>query len=138
MSHLKLKEQAMRAIYDGNDVFVLLPAGFGKSICFQAFPFFHHKLWWSEECRCLGVSNHCSDGCTGQKFEGEAVIISSGSREGSVVDKEFLATEENLRSVRLIFSWHTKSGDRLWRTLTVVASRVCAVIIDEAHCVSKW
>ena len=34
----------------------------------------------------------------------EAVIISSGSREGSVVDKEFLATEENLRSARLIFS----------------------------------
>ena len=34
MSHLKLKdeEQAMRATYDGNDVFILLPAGFGKSI----------------------------------------------------------------------------------------------------------
>ena len=54
----------------------------------------------------------------------EAVIISSGSRESSFVDKEFLATEENLRSVRLIFSWHTKSGDRLWRTLLCPAECV--------------
>ena len=45
---LKLKDQqveAISAVYDGNDVFVFLPTGFGKSICFQVLPFlFDHKL----------------------------------------------------------------------------------------------
>ena len=70
----------------------------------------------------------------------EALIISSGSREGSVVDKEFLATEENLRSAHLIFSSPEALAYSKWRQALenpVVSSRVCAVIIDEAHCVSK-
>ena len=35
----------IEAIYNGRDVFVWLPTGFGKSICFQALPVvFDHKL----------------------------------------------------------------------------------------------
>ena len=68
----------------------------------------------------------------------EAVSISSVSRECSVVDKEFLATEENLRSARLIFSSPETLAYSKWRQALenpVVSSRVCAVIIDEAHCI---
>ena len=46
-SHLKLKDQqlqAIHAVYSGKDVFVFLPTGFGKSICYQVLPFlFDHK-----------------------------------------------------------------------------------------------
>ena len=42
MSHLTLKPEqrsSMEAIYDGRDVFVWLPTGYGKSLCYQALPF---------------------------------------------------------------------------------------------------
>ena len=33
------QKQAVRAFVDGKDVFVSLPTGFGKSVCFQSLPF---------------------------------------------------------------------------------------------------
>ena len=45
---LKLKDkqrEAIKAVYDGKDVFLWLPTGYGKSICYQALPFlFDFKL----------------------------------------------------------------------------------------------
>ena len=47
LSDLQLKNEqklAIHAIFGGKDVFVCLPTGFGKSICFQILPFlFNHK-----------------------------------------------------------------------------------------------
>ena len=42
MPNLTLKEEhrkSLEAVYQGNSVFVWLPTGFGKSICYQALPF---------------------------------------------------------------------------------------------------
>ena len=33
------QSSAIRAIYEGRDVFVCLPTGFGKSLCYHALPF---------------------------------------------------------------------------------------------------
>ena len=94
---IALKEEqkkAILAVYEGKDVFVSLPTGFGKSICFQILPFvFDHK----------GGGNHAvvvvsplialmidqvqSLRCKGVK----AFIISSGTRD--IVPKEFRATK---------------------------------------------
>ena len=39
------QQQAISAVVEGNDVFVCLPTGFGKSICYQSLPFiFDHRL----------------------------------------------------------------------------------------------
>ena len=33
------QKRPVRAVYEGKDVFVCLPTGFGKSICYQVLPF---------------------------------------------------------------------------------------------------
>ena len=149
---LKLKDQqveAISAVYDGNDVFVFLPTGFGKSICFQVLPFlFDHKLG-----RVGGQDRHAVIVVSPlislmvdqvralKKSTVEAVVISSSSRENSLVDKELRATENSVCKASFIFSSPEALLCSKWRAVLdnpLVSNRVCAVVIDEAHCVSKW
>ena len=93
---LALKEEqklAIHAIYSGSDVFVWLPTGFGKSMCFHTLPFvFDYKLelvsaskrsvvvvvvaplvaLMVDQVQCLRAKGV------------EAAIVSSGGREGRV------------------------------------------------------
>ena len=42
------QKEVIREVYEGNDVFVWLPTGFGKSLCFECLPFvFDMKPWLS-------------------------------------------------------------------------------------------
>ena len=40
----KEQEQAIRAFVEGNDVFLSLPTGYGKSLCFAMLPFVYDRL----------------------------------------------------------------------------------------------
>jgi superfamily II DNA helicase RecQ len=69
----------------------------------------------------------------------QAVVISSDTRD--TIAKEFLASESTLRSASIIFcspeALTKKKGKDILQSEDV-ASRTCAIVVDEAHCISKW
>ena len=146
--HLHLKDEqkcSIHAIYGGKDVFMFLPTGFGKSVCYQVLPFvFDHKLGLVAGSSIIVVSPLIAlmvDQVRSLRQNGVgAVIISSGSGD-TIVDKAFIATEGNLQSSSVIFSSPEALAHTKWREALenpLVSKRVCAIVVDEAHCVSKW
>ena len=130
-------------------MFVFLPTGFGKSVCFQVLPFlFDHKLSLTADKKKMCaivvsplISLMVDQVRTLNRKGVHAVVISSNSSENSIVDREFRATENNLTSASLIFSSPEALTQTKWREALenpLVSDRICAVVIDEAHCVSKW
>ena len=65
-----------------------------------------------------------------------AAILSSGSK----VDKEFVAKDDDIRHGRLFFCAPEVIDVSKWRDAIAkpeFSSRVVAIVVDEAHCVSK-
>lgn len=150
---LTLKEEqklAIRAVYGAKDVFVWLPTGFGKSICFQALPFvFDYKKGLVDAQRksivliiAPLVALMVDQVQTLRNRDINAVIVSSGGRgrEGKVA-ANLLASEHTLGDASLIFCSPEALIQDKWRDALEkpgLSDRVCAVVVDEAHCVSKW
>ena len=138
MPGIDLKEEQERAVYDEKDVFVWLPTGFGKSVCFQTLPFlFDCKLGLVGSSRNSVVlvvvplvALMIDQVQALRKKEVNAVIISGG--KGAKVPQELLATEDSLGTASLVFC----SPEALEKAS--FSDRVQAVAVDEAHCVSKW
>jgi len=66
-----------------------------------------------------------------------AAVISYGSG----VKKELLATEDDLGKCSLLFCAPEALVGSRWREAVedpLISGRIVAVVVDEAHCVSKW
>ena len=140
---LKPEQRAsIKAVYEGKDVFVWLPTGFGKSVCYEALPFvFDFKLRTNARCLALVISPLISlmvEQVVSLRRRGvKAAIITSGTG----VEKELLATDDDLSSCSLLFGAPEAVVGSRWREeieKSAISSRIVAVVIDEAHCVSKW
>ena len=136
--HLRLKdeqERSIHAIYGGKVVFMFLPTGFGKSVCYQVLPFvFDHKLGLVAGSSIIVVSPLIA------LMVDQVRSLRQNGRD-TIVDKAFIATEGNLQSSSVIFSSPEALAYTKWREALenpLVLKCVCAIVVDEAHCVSKW
>ena len=146
---LKLKaeqKEVVREVYEGNDVFVWLPTGFGKSLCFECLPFvFDMKLGrvtGTNRSVVLVVSPLVSlmvDQVSNLISRGVSAAIMSSRRE---IDKKLLVSEQCICAYSLLFAApEAVVGERKWKEKLSEAplhSHIVAVAVDEAHCVSKW
>ena len=149
LSGVSLKEEqlsSIKAAYEGKDVFVCLPTGYGKSLCYQTLPFvmdhkYRHKASRIGHSAALVVSPLISlmaDQVSSLRKRGvKASIISSTS----AVPKEMIATESSLASDSLFFCAPEALVATKWRDALEqdeFSGRMVAIVVDEAHCVSQW
>ena len=122
MSLLSVKPEqrsSMEAIYDGYDVFVWLPTGYGKSLCHQALPFlldFKRGFANTEKCRAVFVISPLIalmiDQLKSLRNRGvKCSIVTSGSS----VEKDLLATPDSLSSDSLLFCTSEALVRSKWR-----------------------
>ncbi len=148
MSHVSLKREqrfAIKAVYEGKDAFVCLPTGYGKSLCYQSLPFvMDHKLGLTDSdankrCAVLVVSPLVAlmtDQVQSLRNRG---VNSSIVTSTSAVAKEYLTTDESLSTDTLLFCAPEALVMSKWRdALEIFSGRIVSVVVDEAHCISKW
>lgn len=143
-----LKEEqlsSIKAAYDGRDVFVCLPTGYGKSLCYQTLPFVMDHKHRHEASQGSSAAIIVSplvalmeDQVSGLRRRGvKACIISSSA----AVAKEMIATDKTLATDSLFFCAPEALVTTKWRDAferPEFAGRIVAIVVDEAHCVSKW
>ena len=137
--------QAIKSVLMGKDTFVWLPTGFGKSICFEALPFAYDYKLGNKDNRSLVlvisplISLMVSQVITLRSYGVSAAVISYGKG----TQKDVIASDEHSDSCMysLLFCSPEALVSSKWRELlqqSGIHDRVVAVIVDEAHCVSKW
>ena len=128
-------------------MFVWLPTGFGKSVCFELLLFvYDHKLGRVRTHTCSLVlvlspllTSLMVNQVTNLKLRGVSTAIISSSDK---ISTALQATEQDLRKCSSLFNIVPEAvlGHK-WRDSikkSEVSDRIMAIVIDEAHCVSKW
>lgn len=143
-SSISLKDEqkaCIKSVYEGKDVFVWLPTGFGKSICYEVLPFVLGDKLGQTDSLVIVVSPLVSlmvDQVQNLRCRNVmSAIMSSGSK----VDKEYIASDEDLKESRLLFCTPEAIDYGHWRDVIAeptLSSRIVAIVVDEAHCLSKW
>ena len=107
---LKPEQRAcVKSMFAGRDVFLWLPTGFRKSVCYEVLPFMYDYKLGRDTGSSLVlvisplVSLMVDQVASLRKRGVKAAIVSSISASGSTISKEFLAQTVDLSSASLLF-----------------------------------
>lgn len=145
VGYAELKEEQERAILsflNGKDVFVSLPTGYGKSLCYGLLPKVFDML---RETPGASIAMVVSPLIALMKDQVDS-FTAKGIKAGYVSDKEE-EKGDTRRSIQkgecqLIFiSPEALFGSLRWRRMLCTdhyRQNLVAFVVDEAHCVQKW
>ena len=138
------QKMALRAFISGKDVFISLPTGYGKSLCYALIPvIFDMKLGLAESPSSIVMVVSplialMKDQCTS--------FARKGITAGHVSDKEATDRETRRRIQRGECQLVFLSPEALfltteWRRMLTTdryLKHLVGFVVDEAHCVKKW
>lgn len=134
----KEQQKAINMFFEGKDVFVSLPTGYGKSVIFQAIPVIA-SLLWKKPCTVFIVSPLkalMEDQVQYLKSLGFKAIVLSEESDNGVIEKVM-----NGEYLHVYGSPESFLGQEIWRDVfscTTFKTHLVGVAIDEAHCISHW
>ena len=141
LGYLSLKRQQQVVISNfisGKDVFVALPTGFGKSLCYGCLPRVFNKLSKQESKKSIVIVVSplvalMADQVDVFKRKGmSAVSVERDTNPAAILRGEyelvFISPEQLLK----------KKCYRMMGRSPEYCENLVALVIDEAHCVKKW
>ena len=134
------QELAILSFMEGNDVFVSLPTGFGKSLCYAALPYAFDQLRVTARQSIVIVVSPLIALVKDQV----AIYSAKGLKVGCITGESTLEVKSQVVKGNfqiVYFSPESLLSGHRWRELLQVEpyrSNIVAFIVDEAHCVKKW
>ena len=146
LGYTRLKDEqkeALHAFVSGKDVFVSLPTGYGKSLCYALLPYvFDVKRGLVEKTSIVMIVSPLIALMKDQS----ASFTRKGISAGYVSDKESTDRETRRKILRGEFQLVFISPEALflateWRRMLagdLYGKNLVGFVVDEAHCVKKW
>ena len=136
-----LQEEVIIQYVSGKDVFVSLPTGFGKSICYGSLPFVYDKLRGVGQERSIAiVVSPLISLMTDQVLKFNSMGIQAGLVSPDI-NKEAVEKVMKGEYQLLFISPEALLDSKRWRSALQgepYLSNIVAFAVDEAHCVKQW
>ena len=139
---LKAEQRAsIKSIYEGKDVFLWLPTGFGKSLCYKLLPFVFGDKLNRNDCLVIVISPLVSlmvDQVQSLRRRSvKCAIMSAGGR----VDQEYQGTKDDLMTCSLLFcAPEAIDFSGKWRDVVArpnISERIVPIVVDESSLLIK-
>ena len=138
----ELKKEQKKAVYlfvGGKDVFISLPTGYGKSICFALLPLVFDRMRGD-----VGAIVLCISPLTALMMEQRTKFSVRGISTEYISFQQDIETMDRVRKgmVQLLYvSPESILSNPQWRDmllLPVYQKNIVALVVDEAHCITMW
>ena len=134
---LKDKQRlAVKSFFEGKDVFVSLPTGYGKTACFAMLPIVHDLLYGS---KAVIVVVSPLKALMANQVD---ALMAKGLQTASITAESSPEIKSGVESgnYQIVLISPEQLVDK-WRNLflkPVYQKQMIALIFDEAHCVAQW